>query len=511
MVIASFLICLCLFLGIGLYSMRFSQKTAEDYLIAGKSVPPWLVGLSAIATNNSGYMFIGMIGTTFAAGLQTIWIMLGWITGDLIASLLALRKLRQAADNERIHSFGGLLAHWYGGDQRGLRRIAGLATVFFLTLYAAAQLKAGSKATLILLDWDLSIGIIIGAVIVLAYSAAGGIRASIWTDAAQSFVMIFGMFLLVWAGISHLGGVDATMAALDQTTKAGSDLAYMSLMPHGPGWASGLYILGWIFGGAAVIGQPHVVIRFMSIDKPENINRMRFWYYGWFTFFYGATIIVGLLARLVIDVGAFDKETALPMMASELLHPTMVGLILAALFAATMSTADSLVLSCSAAVTRDFVLKDNHTAKGAKIATAVVLFLATIIALTGTESVFQMVLDAWGLLGAAFVPLIVALAIGYRVPQAVAIATVVVGIGTVLLIKTAGGLGALIYAEGIAGPYIYETGAGMLAGALVLVIGRLVVGQDETVSAAGLGRDSIGTSDDQGGLAETEPDNEPVR
>ncbi len=469
MVIASFLFFLCGFLGIGLYSMRFSKKTAEDYLIAGKAVPPWLVGLSAIATNNSGYMFIGMIGYTFTEGLNTIWVMIGWILGDFTVSLLAVRQLRKAADNPRIHSFGGLLAHWHGGDQHLLRRIAGLATVFFLTIYAAAQLKAGSKAAEVILDWDLSTGIVVGAVIVLAYSAAGGIRASIWTDAAQSFVMIIGMALLMFGGIHFLGGIDATLDLLNQKTNIGGDHPFMAWFPDLSWLGATFFIVGWLFGGAAVIGQPHVVIRFMSIDDPKNINRMRLWYYGWFTTFYGATIVVGLLARLIINKEGFDAETALPLMAQDLLPGALVGLILAALFAATMSTADSLVLSCSAALTRDFVLRDRHTALGAKIATALVLTAATIIALSGNETVFRMVLDAWGMLGSAFVPLIVAYSLGYRCPQPVAVTAVIAGIGTFVAWKLTGGFG----------PYIYEVAPGMLAGTVVLLIGRVTMGQDQ--------------------------------
>jgi len=506
MVIASFLLFLCCFLGVGLYSMRFSRKTAEDYLIAGKAVPAWLVGLSAIATNNSGYMFIGMIGYTFTDGLNTIWLMIGWIIGDLVANLLSVRSLRRAANKERIHSFGGLLAHWYGGDQRLLRRIAGLATVFFLTIYAAAQLKAGSKAAEVLLDWNLATGIIAGAVIVLAYSFAGGIRASIWTDAAQSFVMIIGMALLMIGGIHHMGGLDATFSKLgdlsnlvtnDDGNLVAGDHSYMAWFPALDWFGVVLFIIGWVFGGAAVIGQPHVVIRFMSLDDPSRINRMRLWYYTWFTLFYGATIVVGLLARLIIDNAAFDPETALPLMATELLPGVLVGLILAALFAATMSTADSLVLSCSAAVTRDFILRDRHTAIGAKLATAAVLFIATVIALSGNETVFRMVLDAWGMLGSAFVPLIVALALGYRCPQPVAVVAVLAGIGTFVAWKLTGGIG----------PYVYEVAPGMTAGAIVLLIGRLAFGQDrnllaiergeaEGVAAPELAKPTGGKSDD---------------
>ncbi|MGD9390609.1 MAG: sodium/proline symporter, partial [Thioalkalispiraceae bacterium] len=413
MITYSFLFFLLMFLAIGMSSLLKSRHTAEDYLVAGKTVPAWLTGLSAVATNNSGFMFIGMIGLTYATGLSSVWLMIGWILGDLMVSLLSLRKLHSVSRSIKIHSYGGLLAHWHNEDNHLLRRIIGILTVFFLTLYAAAQLKAGSKATTVLLEWEPSWGVIIGAAIVLVYSAAGGLRASIWTDAAQSLVMLVGMGLLLVGGIELAGGWDSALQKM-----ARIEPTYMHWFPDLNSMGITLFILGWLFGGIAVVGQPHIVIRFISLDSPAHINRMRFYYYSWFTFFYGMTILVGLLSRITFPESAeFDAELALPTMAMQILPDAMAGLVLAALFAATLSTADSLILSCSASVTRDFVQHPGrfHSLWAAKLTTATVLTVAVIIALTGAESVFALVLDAWGLLGSAFAPLVIMHALDHRV------------------------------------------------------------------------------------------------
>ena len=462
MITTSFLLFLLAFLAIGMASLFKSNNTAEDYLVAGKSVPAWLTGLSAVATNNSGFMFIGMIGLTYTAGLSSIWLMIGWIIGDLMVSLLTLNKLHAASRSPRVHSFGGLLAHWHGDDNHRLRGLIGLLTIFFLTLYAAAQLKAGSKATSVLLAWEPSWGVLIGAAIVLIYSAAGGLRASIWTDAAQSLVMIVGMALLVFGGIELAGGWDSAtqkMAAIEPH--------YMSWFPDTDNLGIALFILGWLFGGIAVVGQPHIVIRFISLDSAKHLNRMRLYYYGWFTLFYGATILVGLLSRITFPESAnFDAELALPTMAQQVLPETMVGLVLAALFAATLSTADSLILSCSASVTRDFTQQAGrfHSLWAAKLTTAVVLGTAVIIALTGADSVFALVLDAWGLLGSAFAPLIIIHALGRRVPQALAIAMITIGIATFLLWQQIGWGGS-----------IYSVAPGISAGLISYILGRMWV------------------------------------
>ncbi len=99
-----FFICLAVVLLIGLSSARHATASASDYFVASRSVPPWLVGLSAVATNNSGYMFIGLIGYTYAVGIQSIWLMVGWIAGDLIGSKIAHERMREESD--AIHANG---------------------------------------------------------------------------------------------------------------------------------------------------------------------------------------------------------------------------------------------------------------------------------------------------------------------------------------------------------------------------------------------------------------------
>lgn len=457
----SFIICLLAFLLIGIASAFQSRHTSEDYLIASKAVPPWLVGLSAVATNNSGFMFIGMIGVTYSIGLSSIWLMIGWVAGDLMISLLVLKPLRVTSEREEIHSFGGLLAHWQGGDYLTLRRVSGLITVVFLTIYAAAQLKAGSKATEVLLEWQAWEGIVLSAAIVLVYSIAGGMRASIWTDAAQSMVMIVGMSLLCIVSVQALGGIDASLAQLHAIN------GYMNWFPGESGLENGLFVLGWLFGGMAVIGQPHIVIRFMSLDKADNLPRMRVYYYSWFTLFYGLTILVGLLSRVLPpDIDSFDPELALPLLSIEHLPAVLTGVVLAALFAATMSTADSLILACSASLSRDFLGRAGHSLTLTKIITFSVLLIALSIALSNQQSIFDLVLDAWGLLASAFAPLLILFALGQRISERLALS--LIGVGVISFIGwNQAGLSGLIY----------SVAPGMLSGllwfALVRLFGRL--------------------------------------
>lgn len=442
MLLGSFAFFLIVFLLIGFSSVLVRQKQSEDYLVAGRSVSPALAGLSAVATNNSGYMFIGVIGYTYSTGLSAIWLMIGWIAGDFMASQVVHRRLREAVESRQALTFPEILASWWGQHYPLLRRLVALVSVLFLGTYAAAQFNAGSKAMHVLFEWDYTSGAILGAVMVLFYCFSGGLRASIWTDAAQSLVMIVAMAVMVWTAVLSQGGVAETLVRLDRVSGS-----YMDWFPSDlafPGVAGPLlFVIGWVFAGFGVIGQPHIMVRFMALDNVRHLNRARLYYYLWFAAFYFLANAAGLLARLLIPESGFDAELALPTMARDLLHPLAAGLVLAGLFAATISTADSLVLSCSAALSRDLPPERMHSYTLTRMSTLLVIVLALLIALYGDKSVFNLVIVAWAVLAAAFGPLLVVYAFGARPSQATAVLMVLSGIGTVFLWRQLGLSGSI--------------------------------------------------------------------
>ncbi len=430
--ILSFLVFLAAFVLIGLSSSLASRGTKADYYLASQAIPPWLVGLSAVATNNSGYMFIGVIGYTYVTGLASIWLMLGWIAGDLLASLLVHRQLREASERSGEVSLAGVLAAWHGDPQRHWQRLAGAASLLFLLAYTSAQLVAGSKALHVLFDWPIWAGAVIGAVLVASYCIAGGIRASIWTDAAQSFVMLGAMGLLLWTATQSLGGPGGALQAMGEVE------GFLDWFPKDlavPGLAGGLiFALGWLVAGLSVIGQPHIMVRFLTLDSPRSMLQMRLWYYLWFTAFYAMATAVGMLSRVLLsDTGNFDAELALPTMAMNLLSPALVGLILAGIFAATLSTADSLVLSCSATLTHDLLPRKIEKTWLLKLATIAITALALLWALANTQSVFSLVILSWSALACLFGPIALCLAFGGRPSQTQAIVMSASALATALL------------------------------------------------------------------------------
>ncbi len=460
MTLAVFLSLMGLFLVLGIASIRRSTGTLYDYYVASRSVGPALAGLSAVATNNSGYMFIGVIGFTYTNGFSAVWLMLGWILGDFLASLFVHGRLRHEAGIHRESSYVGALARWAGREDFAVwRRFAATLALVFLGVYAAGQIKAGSKALHGVLGWDPAVGAILVALVVLVYSTAGGIRASIWTDAAQSFVMMGAMGLLCFSAIAARGGAAEVLAEM-RGIPGYLDLSPRALLvPGAPGLL--LFVTGWLFAGLSVVGQPHVMIRFMALDDEHHLRAARIWYYGYFVLFYALATAVGLLARLELpSLAGLDPELALPTMSVALLHPALVGVMLAGIFAATMSTADSLVLACSAILTTDLPSRPATRAWQAKLATAGTAVFALGVALAGHRSVFELVVLAWSTLACAFAPLLIVFVLGRRVEERTALAMLVCGVGVAL------GWRALGWHE-----VVYEGMPGILTGTLIGLLG----------------------------------------
>ncbi len=425
--VLSFLVFLAAFAAIGTLSIRRRRSKVDDYLLASRSVSPWLVGLSSVVTNNSGYMFIGLIGFTYAEGLSAVWLTVGWITGDLVAWYTVHPRLRAASQTSPAETVGALIAETVRDRPRVVAVALALLTVAFLATYAAAQLNAGSKALHVMFDWNIEAGAVLGAGIVLLYCFAGGIRASIWTDAAQAFVMMAAMIALAGLSLLEIGGLDTLWRSL-----AAIDPQLVNIVPRDLRFGFALYLAGWFAAGLGAIGQPHILVRTMALEDATRIRVTRRIYFGWYIPFAVAAVLVALSARVLMpDVGQFDAELALPSLAQEMMPGVLVGLVLAGIFAATISTADSQLLTSAAAITQDLLPGVGQSYWKVKAGTAGVTLLVLLVVLAAPSSVFALVILAWSGLAAGIGPLLLVRLYGRPVSAATALAMMTAGVGTV--------------------------------------------------------------------------------
>lgn len=458
-VIITFLLSLLGFVAIGALAVRRKQaSTTEDYLLANRSIGPWFTALSAMATNNSGFMFVGLIGATYAAGISAAWIMVGWMFGDYFTWFWVPGRLRERSEQQDARTIPTFL----GGPSHAWLPRAGAAvvTLLFVGAYASAQLSAGSKALQVLFGWQHWLGAVVGAVIVLIYCFSGGIRASIWTDVAQSVVMVGSILMLTAAGLAEIGGLSALWQRLESI-----DPQLINIVPADLRFGLGLYVLGWFGAGFGVLGQPHIMVRIMAARSSDDLRRSRHIYIVSYVLFTAGCILAALCCRALIppEVG-FDPELALPTLSTQLLPPAFVGLIIAGLFAATMSTADSQVLVCSSAITQDLFPQWRNSYAKAKLGTVAVTAAVLALALTAGESVFAMVTMAWSSLGAALGPLMIVRAFGWKASPQLTTAMMVAGLATVFAWRF--GLGF--------GDDIFEVLPAMLIGLVVYGAGRFV-------------------------------------
>ena len=462
MIFFSFCLFLLLFTLVGSLSVLKKKNTSVDYLLANQEIKPWLAAISAIATSNSGYMFIGQIGFTYVYGLQSVWLMFGLIFGDFISSLFVHKNIRKKSQELKVVSFANLVSKWHGKNYKYVQLFGGVIILIFLSTYAAAQLNAGSKSMHILFGLDYRLGAIIGGVIVLLYCFSGGIRASIWTDAVQSLVMIIAMFLMVFFGIEKLGGFSSFINQLHEVSPdymkwfPSTNFSEFYIAPY-------MFIIGWFFSGLGVIGQPHVMVRFMAIDNTKNIPKTRIYYYTWYTLFYSLTILAAFVARLLIpETNNLDPELALPTLALNLLPEFFVGLVLAGIFAATMSTADSQILACTASITNDLLLNKKNNYFINKLVTLIVTVFVVTIAINDNKNVFNLVLMSWSTLACCFSPLLIVNSLQQKVSEFLSLMMMIIPLITLLLWRYFG-----------LSEFIYEVAPGIVSGILTFFFFKL--------------------------------------
>ena len=401
-----------LFAGVGLASIRVKKDTTDDYLIAGRGMHPALAALSAVSTWNSGYMFIGAIGFTYLMGYNVIWLAIASTLGQLVAWMWLYKFIQEEGEKRNVRSLSSLVGDKAGSPEA---KLAAVLSVLFLSIYAAAQLTSGGKALLVMMGWPELIGILIGFVLVVAYCYAGGIRASIWTDAIQSCVMIVGSMILCWIALGEVGGFSGMNSGLES-----QDTALTNIMPPDLMFGFSLWVFAFLLGGLAVAGQPQVVSRVMTLGSEKDRKQAMVWFFVWQTPFIILMTFVGLSSRVLFPkADSFDPELGLPMLAMDTMPAIGVGMILASIFAATMSTADSQVLACTAAITDDIKPKWREDHKTTKKVTLVVAAFATAISVGGLyvpggDSVFKLVVLAVYGLGSIFVPLLIIRWMGYK-------------------------------------------------------------------------------------------------
>lgn len=449
---------LALIISVGIYSATHKQNTTTDYILASRGVNPWLTALSAMSTGQSGLLFLGQVGFAYEIGISSIWLVIGWAIGDYLAWLLFFKRFRHLSEATSSDTVSDFLAQNTSGA-RWISIVSGVIIVAFLGAYAASQLVAGSKALNVVFGWNYQLGIILGAAMVIIYCFSGGVRAEIWTDAVQGIIMIGSLILLLTVAIANCGGF------IELWTRLGNiNAKLVNFSPTNLPLGFIPFFIGWIVAGFGVVGQPHILIRAMAIDSADNVNKaLNIKTLASLTTSFSA-LGIGLASRVLLPdlTDGGDPELALPYLAQELLPSLFVGLMLAGVFAATMSTADSQILCCSAALTQDIFPGLANSYRLVKLGTLTVAAIVLSIALAGDDNVFLLITFSWSALASGLGPLLL-LRI-WQLPVTTPVALSMMGVGIAFAIAW-----SLIFKWS---SIIYEALPGMSAGILVYFVAQ---------------------------------------
>jgi len=476
-----FVLYMAMMISIGAYFFK-RNKNISDYVLGGRKLSPWTSALSAQASDMSGWLLMGLPGTAyilFAGTAEAIWTAIGLAIGTYLNWLIVAKRLRKytqvANDSLTLPTFFKNRFH----DKSGV--ILGVASIFvllFFLFYTASMFNAGAKLFSTAFGLDYTTALILGTVVIVVYTFLGGFLAVCWTDLIQGLLMFFALVITPIVAISHVGG---TQAMSDMLNSA-ADGAVFSFMPlNADGSLNILLLISAIAWGLGYFGQPHILPRFMAIRSSKEIRPARVIAMIWVIISLGCAVLLGIFGSAMYP-GLGDSETVLMVMFQDLFPPILCGILLTAILAAIMSTADSQLLVVSSAISNDLfhgIINKNADPKKVlwigRIAVIVVSIVAALLvsqpdAAEGTimykinESVFKLVAFAWGGFGAAFGPIMLFSLFWKRTTKAGAIVGIIVG-----------GVTALVWWLLEGGIFdVYEIVPGFLFSAIAIVVVSLL-------------------------------------
>lgn len=404
--LVAFLVYLALLVAIGVGSARFSSAGLSEFFLGGRKVNRVVVALSAVVSGRSSWLLLGVTGMAFTRGASALWAVTGYTVVEALLFLFYAPRLRRFSERHDSLTLPDFFADRFG-DSGALRVVLAAVILVFMVAYVAAQFVGGGKAIGASFGLAPSVGILITAGIVLGYTVLGGFMAVSLTDTVQAVFMLFALLVLPWIAIAELGGWGAMTAELATLDPGLPDPLALSV---GAG-------LGFVGIGLGSPGNPHILVRYMSIRSARQLRFAALVGTTWNVLMGAGAVLIGMAGRAWIhDVAMLpqaDPENLFPVLAQQHLPAVLFGVVVAAIFAAIMSTADSQLLVAASTVVRDVYEKVIRRGRPLSQRALVVLsrlvvtgivLLALVLGWLADDLVFWLVLFAWAGLGAALGP-----------------------------------------------------------------------------------------------------------
>ncbi|EAH4948134.1 sodium/proline symporter PutP [Campylobacter coli] len=456
-----------LMLYIGFYFYR-QNKNTEDYFLGGRSLGPVVSALSAGASDMSGWLLMGLPGALYASGLIESYIAIGLSIGALLNWSFVAKRLRiytsVIANSITIPDY---FETRFDDDKHILRIVCAIVILIFFTFYVSSGLVGGAKLFEATFGIRYEYALTTGTLIIVAYTFLGGYKAVCWTDLLQGLLMMGALIVVPAVMLYHLGGFGEAMAVIEEIKPNALS------MGEGIGALSIVSALAW---GLGYFGQPHILVRFMSIRSTKDIPAATFVGISWMVISLIGACFIGLLGIAYVhkfELTLQDPEKIFIVMSQFLFNPWIAGILLSAILAAIMSTASSQLLVSSSTIAEDFYKRifnkeaSNKTVMNlGRIGVLLVALVAFVISTDKESSVLSIVAYAWAGFGASFGSVMLFSLFWSRMTRIGAILGMITGAVMVVLWKN--------YLAELFNFPIYEIVPGFVAASAVIIIASLL-------------------------------------
>lgn len=398
---------LVLLLGVGALSARFSSAGIGEFFVGGRKMNRLVVALSAVVSGRSAWLLLGVTGMAYVNGLSALWACAGYTVAEGVLFFTYARRLRRFSEAHDCITLPDFFAARFGDANGRLRLTLAVIILLFMVAYVAAQFAGGGKAIAASFGLSNLTGVLLTAGIVLVYTTLGGFLAVSVTDAIQAFFMLFGLLVLPAVAVADAGGWGAVSAQLH---------AYDPSFLDPLALAFGAF-LGMVGIGLGSPGNPHILVRYISIADERQLVFAGIVGTFWNVVMGAGAVMIGLVGRVFVADASLlpgsDTESLYPVLAQQHLHPALFGVVVASVFAALMSTADSQLLVAASTLVRDFYQKvvkagqevsDRTLVTASRVVVAALVVAALVMGAVAQELVFWLVLFAWAGLGASLGP-----------------------------------------------------------------------------------------------------------
>ena len=424
-----FILYLACMLGIGFFFFLRSKNAGEkDFFLGGRQMGAWVSALSAGASDMSAWVLMGLPASIYAAGMGQTWIAIGLAIGYALSWIFEAPRLRRfsilADDSITIPQY---LTNRFKSKSHALQIICAVIFLVAYTVYAASSIKACGTLFNTVMGIDATLAMYIAAMIIIGYTFLGGFSAVCWTDFFQGLLMLAALLVAPLFALSIIknGGTVASTAM---------PAGYWNFVTS---WQDILSGLGW---GLGYFGMPHIIIRFMSIRSEADVKKSSVIGITWTLIILSFSVAAGAIGRMLLGEIA-DSSTVFITMVRKIFPAVISGVLLSAILAAAMSTADSQLLASASAFSSDVYkpfLRKNASDKemlwASRIVVAAIALVALMIASNpGSGTIMGLVENAWGVFGAAFGPAILLSLFWKRFTFSGAVAGILGGAGVDIL------------------------------------------------------------------------------